>query len=95
MTPIPATTAIPAEITEAEAAGARTWQLDRTNLAEIDDAIDRDGIYAKGYWQVVDGKLRVVGLRIGTGEGRQIAHWGDWIIRQPDGTWTVHPAPAT
>lgn len=89
------TATTPPEITEAQAAGARTWQLHRTNLNAIDDAIDRDGIYAKGYWQDIDGTLTVTGLRIGTGETRQIAHWGDWIIRQPDGTWTVHPAAAT
>lgn len=88
------TATTPADITEAKTAGAHTWQLDHTNLAEIDDRIDQDGIYAKGYWQEVDGKLTVVGLRIGTGPTRQIAHWGDWIIRQPNGQWTVHPAAA-
>lgn len=69
------------------------WELTRENLAAIDDRIDEDGIYAKGYWQEVDGSLAVVGLRIGTGETRQIAFYGDRITRHPGGRWTVHPAP--
>lgn len=71
---------------------ARTWQLTRANLPEIDDAIDQDGIYAKGYWQTVDNQLKVVGLRIGTGETRLVAYFGDTITRRPDGTWAVQPA---
>ncbi|MER5843236.1 hypothetical protein ABT099_23650 [Streptomyces prasinus] len=84
-----------APLVELETAGCRTWQLTRRNIAEIDDAVDRDGIYAKGYWQDVDGKLTVVGLRIGTGETRIVARFGDWIIRHPDGRWSVHKAPAS
>lgn len=70
-----------------------TWQLTRENLAAIDDRIDEDGIYAKGFWQEADGKLTVVGLRIGTGASRQVAFYGDRITRHPDGRWTIHPAP--
>ncbi|MEC4016036.1 hypothetical protein [Streptomyces sp. H27-D2] len=77
-----------------EAAGCRTWRLTRRNLPEIDDEVDRDGIYAKGYWEYVDGKLRVTGLRIGSGETRIVAYFGDWIIRRPDGCFTVHKAPS-
>jgi hypothetical protein len=79
-----------------EAAGCRTWQLTPRNIARVDDEIDRDGIYAKGYWQTVDGKLQVVGLRIGTDHSRQprvVAYFGDWIIRNPDGRWSVHAGP--
>jgi len=71
---------------------AQTWQLTRDNIAAIDDQIDADGIYAKGYWQEVDGKLTVVGLRIGTGESRQVAYWGDTITRHRRGRWTVTKA---
>jgi len=81
-------------LAELEATGCRTWQLTRQNIAQIDDEIDKDGIYAKGYWQDVDGKLTVVGLRIGVGETRLVARFGDWIARHPDGRWTVHKAPA-
>jgi hypothetical protein len=79
---------------EAEAAGCKTWQLTRRNIGRIDDEVDRDGIYAKGYWQEVDGKLTVVGLRIGSGEDRVVARFGDTVIRHPDGRWSVQPAPA-
>ncbi|PBC72328.1 MULTISPECIES: hypothetical protein [unclassified Streptomyces] len=74
---------------------ATEWQLSRYNLNQIDDQIDRDGIYAKGYWQTVDGNLQVVGLRIGTGETRQpriVAKFGDTILRHPDGTYSVRTA---
>lgn len=83
-------------LVELEAGGCKTWQLTPRNIARIDDEIDRDGIYAKGYWQTVDSKLQVVGLRIGTGETRQprvVAFWGDWVIRHPDGRWSVHAGP--
>ncbi|WP_330479906.1 hypothetical protein OG301_38870 (plasmid) [Streptomyces platensis] len=74
---------------------ATEWQLTRYNLSQIDDQIDRDGIFAKGYWQTVDGRLQVVGLRIGTGETRQpriVARFGDFIIRDGNGTYSVRPA---
>lgn len=71
------------------------WQLSRYNLHQIDDQIDSDGIYAKGYREDVDGHLAVTGLRIGTGETRQpriIARFGDFIIRDANGTYSVRPA---
>ncbi|MFE9845819.1 hypothetical protein [Streptomyces goshikiensis] len=71
---------------------ARTWTLTRKNLPEIDDAIDCDGIYAKGYFEFVDGKTVCVGLRIGSGPTRQVARYGDTITRQSKGTWTVATA---
>ncbi|MFB7707954.1 hypothetical protein [Streptomyces sp. NPDC056105] len=80
-------------LVDAEAAGARTWQLLPRNIASVDNAIDRYGVFAKGYWQFVDGMNTVVGLRIGTGETRVVAFFGDWIIRWPDGKFTVHAAP--
>lgn len=78
-----------------DADGCRTWQLTPRNITAVDDEVDRDGIYAKGYWGDVDGKLQVVGLRIGaSGEGRIVARYGDHVIRHPDGRWTVRHAPA-
>lgn len=81
-------------LVEAETAGARTWHVTRRTIGRVDHDIDQLGIYAKAYWQTVEGKLRVVGLRVGTGETRVVAHFGDWLIRQPDGGFTVHKAPA-
>lgn len=78
----------------AEAVGCKTWQLTPRNIAQIDDLVDDDGIYAKGYFESVNGKTTCVGLRIGTGETRIVARYGDHLIRRPNGTWTVHPAPA-
>ncbi|MGW2861883.1 hypothetical protein [Streptomyces sp. NPDC001205] len=73
---------------------SQTWQLTRDNLNEIDDAIDRDGIYAKGYWEYVGGRTTVTGLRIGTGEGRLVARFGDSITRHRKGRWSVQAAGA-
>lgn len=80
-------------LVEAELAGCRTWELTPRSIARVDNDIDKYGVFAKGYWQEVDGKLQVVGLRIGAGEGRVVAYFGDWIIRHPDGGFTVHAAP--
>ncbi|WP_331764468.1 hypothetical protein [Streptomyces anulatus] len=79
-----------ARIAELRAASCRTWKLARHNIGTIDDAIDKDGIYAKGYWESIDGKTTVTGLRIGTGETRIVAKFGDWIVRHPNGQWAIH-----
>jgi hypothetical protein len=81
-------------LVELEAAGCKTWEITPRSISRVDSDVDRLGVYAKGYWQEVDGKLAVVGLRIGTGETRVVAKFGDWLIRHPDGTFTVHTAPA-
>ncbi|MCY0959941.1 hypothetical protein [Streptomyces sp. H27-H5] len=78
-----------------EQAGCRTWQLTVRNIGGVDRALDSYGIFAKGYWQPdVDGKNRVVGLRIGDGLDRQVAYFEDWIIRHPDGRIDIHRKPA-
>lgn len=84
-----------APLVELEAQGCRTWQLTPRSINRIDDLVDHDGIYAKGYfeWDTDNSKTVCVGLRIGTGQDRIVAHYGDHLIRHPDGTWTVHPAP--
>lgn len=69
------------------------WQLSRHNLSQIDDQIDSDGIFAKGFWEFVDGSLVVTGLRIGSGyTDRLVAKFGDFIIRDANGTYSVRPA---
>ncbi|MFG3510201.1 hypothetical protein ACGF5F_32415 [Streptomyces sp. NPDC047821] len=80
-------------LVELEAAGCQTWHLTPRSIGRIDDAIDRDGRYAKGYWEDVNGKLTVTGLRLGSGPDRIVAKFGDWVIRHLDGTWAVHKAP--
>jgi hypothetical protein len=81
---------------EAETAGARTWHLTPRDFSRVADQIDRlrPWVFTKGYWQEVDGKLQVVGLRIGQYPDHVVARFGDWIIRHPDGGFTVHEAPA-
>jgi hypothetical protein len=81
-------------LVDAEAAGCRTWRVTERSISRVDFELDRLGVYAKGYWQEVDGKLVVVGLRVGMGESRVVARFGDWLVLHPDGTFTVHPAPA-
>ncbi|MFH9426012.1 hypothetical protein [Streptomyces sp. NPDC017529] len=68
------------------------WQLTPYNINQIDDQTDRDGIYAKGYFENVDGKTVVTGLRIGTGENRIVAKFGDTVIRHRAGKYSVRPA---
>jgi len=82
-----------AAIREAEAGGCKTWRLTPQNIARIDDLVDHDGHYAKGYFEAVNGKTVCVGLRIGTGETRIVAHYGDHLVRHPAGRWTVVKAP--
>jgi hypothetical protein len=82
------------ELAEARAAGCALWEVTERSISRVDDELDRLGVYAKGYWQEVDGKLTVVSLRVGTGETRVVAKFGDWLVLHPDGSFTVHQAPA-
>lgn len=84
-------------IVEAEAAGCRTWELTPRSYARVAHEIDQSKpwVFTKGYWQTVDGELQVVGLRIGQYPGHVVAYFGDWIIRHPDGGFTIHKAPTT
>lgn len=83
-----------APLVELEAEGCRTWQLTPRNITAVDDEVDRDGIYAKGYFEWDGSKTVCVGLRIGTGESRIVARYGDHVIRDRDGRWSVRHAPA-
>jgi len=78
-----------------EAAGCHTWQLTPRSYPRVSHEIDRlePWVFTKGYRQDVDGELQVVGLRIGEKPGHVVAYFGDWIIRHPDGHFTVHKAP--
>lgn len=79
-------------VVELERQGWRAWYLTQRNIGQVDHEADKLGVYAKGYWQEVDGKLTVVGLRVGTGESRVVAYFGDWIAVSPRGSWAVHKA---
>jgi hypothetical protein len=86
-----------APLVELEAAGCRTWELTPRSYARVAHEIDqlKPWVFTKGYWQNVDGELQVVGLRIGQYPGHVVAYFGDWIVRHPDGGFTVHKAPAS
>ncbi|MBL3664466.1 hypothetical protein JL475_00200 [Streptomyces sp. M2CJ-2] len=82
-----------APLVELEAAGCRTWQLTPRSFPRIDWELDRLDVFAKGYTEYVDGKLTVVGMRIGVKPNHVVARFGDWIIRHPDGGFTIHKTP--
>ncbi|MFE1359437.1 hypothetical protein [Streptomyces harbinensis] len=69
-----------------------TWVLSPENVNAIDAAIDRDGVFAKPYWQPVDGRNTVVGMRIGERPNHVVAYWGDTIVRHGKGRYTVRAA---
>jgi len=86
---------MPQHLLELEKSGCTVWQLTRDNLNDIDDVIDDDNIYAKGFFESVNEEITLTGLRIGTGAKRMIAHFGDWIVRDPAGRWVVYPYSET
>lgn len=82
-------------LVELEAAGCKTWRLTERSFNRVAHEIDRlrPWVFTKGYWQTVDKELQVVGLRVGQYPDHVVAYFGDWIIRHPDGRFTVHPSP--
>jgi hypothetical protein len=76
-----------------EAEGCTVQQLTERSYARIDHELDRDGVFAKQFTEAVDDKVTTVGMRIGVKPGHVVARFGDWIIRHPDGGFTVHKAP--
>lgn len=75
----------------AAAADCVTWLVTPQTIAAVDDAVDQYGVYAKGYFEFVDGRTTVVGLRVGSGPDRVVARFGDTLVRHPDGRWSVRP----
>jgi hypothetical protein len=82
-------------LVELEAAGCTTWQVTRRSYALVASVLDRDAVFTKGYWETVDGELTIVGLRVGEKPGHVVARFDDWLVRHPDGGFTVHAAPAS
>lgn len=81
-------------VVELEAAGCKTWQLTPRNIAGVDHELDRYGTFAKQYTETDDdGHVVTIGLWVGERPNHVVALFGDWIVRHPDGTWTVHAAP--
>lgn len=76
-----------------DATDCTTWLVTPETIAAVDDAVDGYGTYAKGYFEWVDGRTAVVGLRVGSGPDRVVARFGDTLVRHPDGRWSVRPAP--
>ncbi|SEO83132.1 hypothetical protein [Actinacidiphila rubida] len=81
-------------LVELEAQGCTTWHVTERTVGTVDRELDRLDVFAKGYFQYVDGKLTAVGHRVGSGPERVVAYWGDWLVRHPDGSFSVHTAPA-
>lgn len=77
------------------AAGCETWLLTPQTINAVDDTVDSYGIYAKGYWEEVDGRLTVTGLRVGSGPDRVVVRFGDWLVRHRNGDWGVLHAAQT
>lgn len=63
--------------------------LTEATYGRIDRWLDDIGIFAKGYWQEVDGKLITTGLRIGEKPGHVVAKFGDTIIWHGDRSFSV------
>jgi hypothetical protein len=62
------------------------------NISRIDNWLDGIDVFAKGYWENVNGKLVNTGLRIGEKPGHVVAKFGDTIIWRADGSFTVRTA---
>lgn len=60
-----------------------------TSIAKIDDWLDRAHVFAKQYWENVDGELVITGLRVGHYPTHLVAKFGDVIVRHQDGTHTL------
>lgn len=81
-------------LVELEAQGCTTWQLTPSNYGFIDHQLDRDGIFTKAFTEYDDDRvLQTVGMRVGVKPGHVVARFGDWLVRHPDGGFTVHAAP--
>ncbi|MEE4493546.1 DUF6011 domain-containing protein [Streptomyces sp. BE230] len=71
-----------------------SWLVTPQTITAVDDAVDAYGTYAKGFFECVNGRTTVVGLRVGSGSDRVVARFGDTLVRHPDGRWSVRSAPA-
>ncbi len=68
-----------------------TWLITPETVADVDNQLDREyrDVFVKTYWQYVDGRNQVVGLRVGQDLGKVVALFGDTLVRSVDGEWSV------
>lgn len=69
----------------------RCQVLTPSNLYSVDTWLDNAGVFAKQFWEFIDGENIVTGLRIGQGESRVVAKFGNTIVRHYGGSHTVRP----
>ena len=65
--------------------------LTPANLYAVDTWLDNAGVFTKQFWENEGGELVITGLRIGHGEDRVVAKFGNTIVRHYDGRHTVRP----
>jgi len=65
--------------------------LTPSNLYGVDTWLDKAGVFAKQFREYDEGELVITGLRIGHGEDRIVAKFGNTIVRHYDGSHTVRP----
>lgn len=78
-----------------EYAGCTTWQLTRRSITET--SFYRWKRYARPHREPAgDGTHALAGLVFNAGPGHEdvTVRWGDWLVKHPDGHFTVHHAPA-
>ncbi|MEU2996825.1 hypothetical protein ABZ684_04510 [Streptomyces sp. NPDC006995] len=69
----------------------RCWVLTPSNLYSVDTWLDNAGVFAKQFWEYIDGENIVTGLRIGQGASRVVAKFGNTIVRHYGGKHSVRP----
>ncbi|WP_405944692.1 hypothetical protein [Streptomyces sp. NBC_00932] len=69
----------------------RCRALTPANLYEVDTWLDNAGVFAKQFWETIDGELVITGLRIGADQNRIVAKFGNTIVRHYGGSHTVRP----
>ncbi|MCU1614911.1 MAG: hypothetical protein JWO98_2451, partial [Frankiales bacterium] len=82
-------------VVELERAGCKTWHLNPRSLTE--NSFARLRKQAKAYTEPdAQGRLTLRGIALDAGPGAEpvVARFGDWIIRHPDGRWSVRKAEA-
>ena len=68
--------------------------LTPSTLYAVDTWLDNAGVFAKQYWEQVDGELVITGLRIGHRPDHLLAKFGDAIVRHYGGTHSVRTGVA-
>ncbi|MFB6626457.1 hypothetical protein ACFCWD_28815 [Streptomyces sp. NPDC056374] len=75
----------------ADATCVRCRVLTPDNLRSVDDWLDQADVFAKQYYENVEGETIVTGLRIGDGPGRLVTRFGNTIVRHHNGAHSVRP----